>query len=126
MDKSRFAVVIGAIAGAALMVPAVHAEGDQRRMQERGADQQPVTEGVGGRGTREQVGDQMLETRVKAALVGNDETKARDIQVEVRDSIVHLQGTVDSEADSEEAEQTVKGVDGVRDVRNSLTTQQSR
>lgn len=122
MRKIRSAFVIGAVAGAALMIPAVHADNDQRRTPERAADQRPA----GDRDAGQVISDQLLETQVKAALIGNDDTKARNIEVEVRNGVVSLRGTVSSAAEAERAEREAKSVDGVREVRSSLTQQPTR
>lgn len=121
MKKSKLVFAISAVAGAALMIPAVHADNDQRRTQERATDQRPADKTSGDRDAGQVISDQVLETQVKAALIGNDETKARNIEVEVRNGVVSLHGTVDSTAEAERAEREAKSVDGVREVRNSLT-----
>lgn len=130
MKKSRFAVgAVGALACATLMIPAVHAQNDEHRRDQPSEEQRKVDERMydrkddkgGERGVRERAGDQLLETRVKTALIGNDQTKARNIEVEVRDGVVHLQGRVESAAEEQAAVQAAKGIDGVREVRSSLT-----
>lgn len=133
MKKSRFAAgAVGALACAALMIPAVHAQNDEHRRDQPSEEQRKVDERMydrkddkagksDERGVRERAGDQMLETRVKTALIGNDSTKARNIEVEVRDGVVHLQGRVESAAEEQAAVQAAKDIDGVREVRSSLT-----
>jgi hyperosmotically inducible periplasmic protein len=68
----------------------------------------------------ETVDDSTLLARVKTALVSNDATKARQIDVEVYRGDVQLNGFVDSEAAKAAANTTAKGVDGVASVRNNL------
>jgi hypothetical protein len=48
----------------------------------------------------DRVSDQALETKVKSALIGDDRVKARNIEVEVRNGVVSLAGTVDSSAEA--------------------------
>ncbi|MDX5410534.1 MAG: BON domain-containing protein [Thauera sp.] len=129
MRNSRFVFMLGAlsvVASTALMLPAAHAAGDERRMEGRTPDQSPASEASGDRGTRERIDDQMLETRVKAALIGNDQTKARNIEVEVRDGVVHLQGEVETTAEADAAARVAKGVEGVREVRSTLSPGRGR
>lgn len=64
--------------------------------------------------------DATVTTRVKAALVKNPATKARDIHVEVYQGQVQLAGFVDSSKEKAAAERTARSVEGVKGVRNSL------
>lgn len=66
------------------------------------------------------VDDSVLLGRVKAALVRDDTTKARDINVDVYRGVVQLNGFVDSNGEKMEASKVAKGVEGVRQVRNNL------
>lgn len=129
MRNSRFVFMLGAISAAAsfaLVIPAVQAEGTERRMDGRSTESRPAGDAAGDRGARERIDDQMLETRVKAALIGNDQTKARNIEVEVRDGVVHLQGEVDTAAEADAAARVAKGVEGVREVRSTLSPGRER
>src|SRR5215831_3695411 len=69
------------------------------------------------------IDDTTLVTRVKAALVGNPVTKAREIHVEVFRGQVQLAGFVDSAAEKSEAERVAREVSGVKSVRNDLQVQ---
>jgi hyperosmotically inducible periplasmic protein len=69
-------------------------------------------------GTR--ASDAALTARVKAALIDDEETKARQIQVETRNGVVQLSGFVDSVMEQEAALKTARLVPGVREVRNDL------
>jgi hyperosmotically inducible protein len=64
--------------------------------------------------------DQMIETKVNAALMSDQGTDAGDIDVEVRDGMVQLSGFVSSEVEKQRAGEIAKGVKGVKDVHNSL------
>jgi hyperosmotically inducible periplasmic protein len=61
---------------------------------------------------------------VKSALIGNDETKARQINVETEDGVVQLSGFVDSEQMKTAAAATAQSVSGVQEVRNELIVRQ--
>ena len=68
--------------------------------------------------------DAEITARVKSALIGNDETKARQINVETENGIVQLSGFVDSEQMKSTATTTARGVSGVQEVRNELVVRQ--
>lgn len=68
----------------------------------------------------ETVDDSVVLARVKAALIENDTTKARQINVDVYRGVVQLNGFVDSDAEKSTAARVAKNVEGVRDVRNNL------
>jgi hyperosmotically inducible periplasmic protein len=77
------------------------------------------------RTTGQTIDDASLVTRVKAALVGNPVTKARDIHVEVFRGQVQLAGFVDSASEKSEAERIAREIGGVKSVRNDLQVQPS-
>ncbi|HMN45305.1 MAG TPA: BON domain-containing protein [Povalibacter sp.] len=64
--------------------------------------------------------DASLTGSVKSALISNDATKARQINVETKDGVVQLSGFVDSAAAKSAAEATAKNVEGVQKVENKL------
>jgi hyperosmotically inducible protein len=66
------------------------------------------------------VDDGTTTTKVKAALVADDTTKAHQINVSTREGVVQLSGFVDSGAAKAQAERLARGVSGVRDVKNDL------
>jgi hyperosmotically inducible periplasmic protein len=70
------------------------------------------------------VDDSVVTTKVKAALVAEPTTKARDITVVTREGIVQLSGFVDSAAEKATAAQVAQGVTGVKEVRNDLQIKQ--
>jgi len=70
------------------------------------------------------VDDSVVTTKVKAALVAEPATKARDITVVTRDGIVQLSGFVDSAAEKATAAEVAQGVAGVKEVRNNLEIKQ--
>jgi hyperosmotically inducible periplasmic protein len=66
------------------------------------------------------VTDTMITTKVKAELAKDRDTKAKDIHVETKNGVVHLNGAVASMAEKDKAEQDVRSIEGVVDVSNKL------
>jgi len=64
--------------------------------------------------------DASVTASVKSALISNDDTKARHINVETQDGVVQLSGFVDSTMAKADAEKTAMKVDGVKRVENEL------
>lgn len=64
--------------------------------------------------------DAEISARVKTALIGNETTKAWQINVETERGIVQLSGFVDSDQMKQEAAATARQVSGVKEVRNAL------
>jgi hypothetical protein len=72
------------------------------------------------RSTGAYVDDKVITARVEAALIGNEQTKARQISIETYRGVVQLSGFVDSKQSKQVAEQVTRGVKGVVDVKNDL------
>ncbi len=70
--------------------------------------------------TGEVIDDNTINASVKAALIGNKTTKAHDINVETYKGVVQLSGFVDTPAERDEAALVAAGVDGVKNVTNSI------
>jgi len=68
----------------------------------------------------EAVDDGVITTRVKAALVADDNLKAREIQVETREGVVQLSGFVSDQTEIGEASDLALSIDGVRSVENDI------
>ena len=68
----------------------------------------------------EHLDDAVILGNVKAALVAEPNTSAREINVEVNRGIVQLNGFVDSPAERTRATLVATEVDGVLEVRNNL------
>jgi hyperosmotically inducible periplasmic protein len=66
------------------------------------------------------IDDAAISTRVKAALAGDPDVKARDVQVETYRGTVQLSGFVDSPENARRASDVARRVDGVREVKNDL------
>jgi hyperosmotically inducible periplasmic protein len=69
--------------------------------------------------------DASVTASVKSALIRNDATKARQINVETQNGVVQLSGFVDSAAAKDAAETTAQNVEGVKRVQNKLMVRDS-
>jgi hyperosmotically inducible protein len=65
--------------------------------------------------------DAGITIKVKAKLATDSTVKAMHINVDTRDKVVTLSGTVDSEAAKEQALALARGIEGVADVLDNLT-----
>lgn len=68
----------------------------------------------------DKVEDANITAKVKSLLLWNGNTSGFEIDVDTRNRIVSLSGTVDSDMESQLSEQIAKNTDGVREVRNNL------
>ena len=66
-----------------------------------------------------------LTTKVKAALLADDQVKGTQINVDSNSGVVKLTGTVDTPAQVTRAVEVAKGVQGVQRVENNLTSSPS-
>jgi osmotically-inducible protein OsmY len=66
------------------------------------------------------IDDSWIHTKITTKLIGNSDTPARKINVDVVDGVVTLRGAVDNQTAKEEAERVAKSTDGVKRVRNLL------
>lgn len=71
----------------------------------------------------EQIDDSVLTGKVKAALVADPNTKARQIDVETFRGTVQLNGFVDSADAKAAASRVARSVEGVQKVDNNLSVQ---
>ena len=69
--------------------------------------------------------DSAVTVRIKSALLADPAIKSLKIDVETKDGVVALSGTVPSAANAERAVTVAKGVDGVKSVVNRLTVKAS-
>lgn len=67
------------------------------------------------------IDDSVLTTKVKAALLADNQVKSTDISVETKQGEVLLSGFVDNEAQASRAIQVARGVDGVKNVNNKMS-----
>jgi hyperosmotically inducible periplasmic protein len=75
--------------------------------------------------TGDVVDDSWIATKVKAQLIDDPLTKARDIQVETFKGTVQLSGFADSQAEVDRAVQIAGSTQGVKSVRNNITLKAS-
>jgi osmotically-inducible protein OsmY len=73
------------------------------------------------RGTGQQISDEWLESRVSTAIMLNRHLRLRELDVEVDDGICMLSGTVDSEEKRILAEDVARNIQGITEVRNTIT-----
>jgi len=66
------------------------------------------------------IDDTWIHTKITTKLIGNSDTPARKINVDVVDGVVTLRGAVETATAREEAERIAKTTDGVKRVRNLL------
>ncbi len=66
------------------------------------------------------VDDTVITTKVKAALLADDEVKGLAINVETSGGTVQLTGSAKSDSERQKAEQLAKAVNGVTAVQNSI------
>lgn len=67
------------------------------------------------------IDDTVVTTKVKAALLGDDDVKGLDIKVETRKGRVMLSGFVDSQSQIDRAISVTRAVEGVRETENNMT-----
>lgn len=65
--------------------------------------------------------DVTITAKVKAALAGDDQLSALDINVDTSNNVVTLTGPAPTQAASDRATLLTKAVEGVTDVKNQLT-----
>ena len=68
-----------------------------------------------------EVDDSVLSTKVRAALVSNQEIKSLDIKVKVHKGEVMLSGFADNQAQIDRSIAVAKGVEGVKEIDNKLS-----
>ena len=66
------------------------------------------------------VDDSAIANKVKTAFYADPEVKGTQVEVEVFKGVVQLSGFVDNAIQAQKAVQIARGVEGVRDVRNSM------
>lgn len=70
--------------------------------------------------TKEPITDSWLTAKTKIALFADARVKGRQINVETKKGVVILRGKVDNDEAKSAAEETAKGIDGVKSVKNEL------
>src|SRR6476659_1379258 len=67
------------------------------------------------------IDDSTINATIKAYLIGSKETKAHYINVETYKGIVQLSGFVATQAEKDAAGKIAQAVEGVKEVRNSIS-----
>jgi len=76
------------------------------------------------RSTGQYVDDKTISTKVKTALINDEQVKARNIDVETYKGVVALSGFVDSSSKADRAVTLAQKVEGVQSVKNDLHVRQ--
>ncbi|MEI2415719.1 BON domain-containing protein [Orrella sp. JC864] len=105
MSARKYFAALALGAAGTLAAPAVLAAGNE-------ADKQ--------QSAGEYVDDAVVTTKIRAAIVAEDNLSNFDIGVETIDGVTTLTGTVETDAQKEAAERVAKEVEGVRRVNNDL------
>jgi hyperosmotically inducible protein len=69
--------------------------------------------------------DAAITTKVKTALMAEPGLRSLEINVDTRDNVVTLNGTVDSQEKKQRAMQIAQGVEGVKSVSDNLVVKSS-
>jgi hyperosmotically inducible periplasmic protein len=83
----------------------------------------PVSEAAGQ--VAEKVDDVAITSAVKAKLIGDSQVSAGKIDVDTKDGVVTLKGTVSSEQEKDKALQIARNTKGVQRVEDQLTVRSS-
>ena len=67
-----------------------------------------------------EIDDSTITTKVKSALLANEDVKSFDIKVETRKGEVQLSGFVDNQTQMDRAIAVARGVEGVKNVDNKM------
>jgi osmotically-inducible protein OsmY len=69
---------------------------------------------------KQYVGDSVITSKVKAALVADPQLKAREINVETYQGTVQLSGFVATREEAAKAASVARSIDGVTSVKNDI------
>jgi hyperosmotically inducible protein len=111
---TRYAAIAGLVVG--LAVPAAAQQTSDAPATQADDKAREATTSTG-----EKITDAWILTKVKAQFVGEDALEDSDINVDVREKVVILKGTVASAAGKARAERIAKTTEGVVRVDNRLT-----
>lgn len=70
--------------------------------------------------TGSMLGDAAITAKVKTALLADPDVKGLKVDVDTKDNVVTLSGTLDNRTFVDKAESIAKGIDGVKSVNNKL------
>ncbi len=126
--RNRTNLLAALLAGAALLAAGC---GEQRTGEtvgqrvDRTADKVASTTDRATANAAAKIDDATLTTKVKAAVLAEPGLKSLQINVDTKDAVVTLQGTVDNMALKERATQIAQSVGGVRSVVDNLVVKSS-
>ncbi len=83
-----------------------------------------VRQTLANRSAGEAIDDATLTARVKVALIADEITRVREINVETYQGVVQVSGFVSTNEESTQANRVVLSVDGVQKVKNDLQIKQ--
>jgi osmotically-inducible protein OsmY len=89
-------------------------------MPESGAPEEQEPGSETGAGIGQGIQDAAMTARIKSRLLLNDSTNGLKINVDTSNKEVTLNGTVETEAEKNLAEEIARSTEGVRDVQNQL------
>jgi hyperosmotically inducible periplasmic protein len=73
-----------------------------------------------------EIDDTVITTKVKAALLGNQDVKGFDIKVETRKGVVQLSGFVDSQLAIDRALAVARNVEGIKGVESDMSIKEGK
>jgi osmotically-inducible protein OsmY len=79
---------------------------------------------VGERTMGDRMDDTAITASVKAKLTGDPDVAAHNVNVDTKDGVVTLRGTVKSEDAKQEAEELARNTEGVRRVQNMIEVEE--
>lgn len=74
-----------------------------------------------GKGPKNWPSDERIQQKVSEQLFLSQEVDARNIEVEVKEGMVYLRGTVSDRRQKKAAERWIENISGVADIQNELT-----
>lgn len=119
MNRKRIlmAAITASILGVIATVPVTLAQA---------ADQTQPTMEQRGEHAEGAIKDAWLDGKLESAYLFNEHLSPFDIDTDVKNGVVHLTGSVESEIDRDLAGEIAKSIDGVSDVKNDLTIDKAR
>jgi hyperosmotically inducible protein len=118
-------LIVVAVAACAFVALAACSPADREEVRDRASQtSQSVSNEVrnAAADARSVAADASLTARVKSVLLADAQVKGTAIDVDTREGTVILTGKVDSMSTKLRAEELAQGVEGVKSVRNQLTT----
>lgn len=110
----RDAAMAKALTLATLVLPVYAQDAQQEPEEEKGATARTTAD------ASEQIGDTWITTKVKADLLVTEDVPGSAIEVDAKNGVVTLTGTVKSKAEVDKEVSVAKGIKGVADVKSEL------